>query len=198
MNILTTEEKLKHFEETVQKQAWNKRTEMIHEYKVSLQKRMEKQKQEKQAQADLLLHAEALGLKQKKNKLLAKQKLALRRQLSKTQADFKDKLFAEVKAKLEAYMDTPAYQELLVQQIQDILRYADGSPVTISIDPADAAKRNSLIAATSTPLTVSQDSFLGGVRAVLPGRHILIDNSFSTKLMEEKASFQFHGGKAHE
>ncbi len=47
-------------------------------------------------------------------------------------------------------------------------------------------------------MTVSEYSFMGGTRAVLPGRNILIDNSFESKLAGAKESFQLKGGAHHE
>ena len=40
-------------------------------------------------------------------------------------------------------------------------------------------------------IKVSEYSFNGGTRAVLPGKHILIDNSFQTKLDEARHEFKF-------
>lgn len=195
---MTTEEKLKHFEEASLEQAKAESIAMIDEYKASLQKLMDEHKQAKKRQAELQIKTETVSLKREKNKALSKQQIELKRQIRKKQAALKDKLFVEVKMMLEEYMDTPAYQELLIHQIQDILKYADGSPVTIYIDPDDISKLHSLSAAVNTPLTVSQYSFMGGTRAVLEDRHILIDNSFATKLTEEKAAFTFDGGSIHE
>lgn len=195
---MTTEEKLKHFEEASLEQAKSESMTMLREHKASLQKLVEEHKHIKKRQAELQIQTETVSLKREKNKALSKQQLELKRQIKKQQAALKDKLFVEVKAMLEEYMDTPAYQELLIRQIRDILRYAAASPVTIYIDPADSSKLNSLCAAVGTPLTVSQFSFMGGTRAVVEDRHVLIDNSFATKLAEEKAEFTFSGGNSHE
>ena len=50
---------------------------------------------------------------------------------------------------------------------------------------------------------MSEYSFMGGIRAVIPARHILIDNSFQTKLSEAKRDFRFDikdimGGEAND
>ena len=50
----------------------------------------------------------------------------------------------------------------------------------------------------SVTLTISAMPFLGGVRAVIPEKNILIDNSFETLLNEERENFIFHGGVEHE
>ena len=78
-------------------------------------------------------------------------------------------------------MATQEYQQLLISQIREIMKFAGNEEVTIYIDPADQSCLSSLTAAVNHPLTVSEYSFSGGTRAVIPGRHILIDNSFAAK-----------------
>ena len=95
-------------------------------------------------------------------------------------------------------MATPEYQQLLISQIREILKFAGNEEVTIYIDPADRSCLSSLIAAVNHPLTVSEYSFSGGTRAVIPGRHILIDNSFAAKFDAAKKNFTFDGGVLHE
>lgn len=195
---MTTEEKLNHFEESALEQAKTESLAMIDEYRSSLDRVFEEHRLTKERQADLQLKTETVSLTRAKNKALSKQQIELKRQVKKKQSELKDKLFVEVKTKLEEYMDTPAYHELLTRQIQEILKYANGERVTIYIDPADVSKRAGLMAETGAPLCVSRESFMGGTRAILADRHILIDNSFATKLKEEKAEFTFNGGGIHE
>ncbi|MGN0360498.1 MAG: V-type ATP synthase subunit E [Hominisplanchenecus sp.] len=195
---MTTEEKLNHFEESALEQAKAESLAMIDEYRASLDRIFEEHRLTKERQADLQLKTETVSLTRAKNKALSRQQIELKRQVKKKQSELKDKLFVEVKTKLEEYMDTPAYHELLTRQIQEILKYANGERVTIYIDPADVSKRAGLMAETGAPLSVSRESFMGGTRAVLADRHILIDNSFATKLKEEKAEFTFNGGGIHE
>ena len=68
----------------------------------------------------------------------------------------------------------------------------------LSIDRSDADRRTSLVVEAGAPITVSSYSFMGGTRAVIPGRNILIDNSFETKLAEAREKFQLRGGTAYE
>ena len=48
-----------------------------------------------------------------------------------------------------------------------------------------------------TPL-LSDTDFMGGIRAVIPDKNILIDNTFLTCFENEKESFNFDGGIRHE
>lgn len=87
---------------------------------------------------------------------------------------------------------------MLVKQLREAREFAGGEEIILYIDPSDAQYQYSIEAEVGAPVTVSTYSFLGGTRAVLPGRNILIDNSFETKLAEAKESFQLKGGKTNE
>ena len=100
----------------------------------------------------------------------------------------------EIKDRLGRFMDTPAYSEMLVRQMQEALEFAAGQEMILYLDPADSSKKMELEAKVQAPITVSQYSFSGGMRAVIPSKNILIDHSFETKLIEEKERFVFKGG----
>ena len=66
--------------------------------------------------------------------------------------------------------------------------------MTIYINPSDEPRQAALEAATGTRLTLSSEDFIGGTRAVIRDRNILIDNSFYTLLRNEYDRFIFTGG----
>ena len=76
--------------------------------------------------------------------------------------------------------------------------YKRQDKLTLYLDPSDEAHKASLEQKLSVTLTISAMPFLGGVRAVIPEKNILIDNSFETLLNEERENFIFHGGVEHE
>ena len=78
------------------------------------------------------------------------------------------------------------------------LRLPGNDKLTLYLDPSDEAHKASLEQKLSVTLTISAMPFLGGVRAVIPEKNILIDNSFETLLNEERENFIFHGGVEHE
>ena len=61
--------------------------------------------------------------------------------------------------------------------------------MTIYINPSDENRRSGLEDASRVQLTVSSEDFIGGIRAVIRERNILIDNSFKTQLRNEYDSF---------
>ena len=103
-------------------------------------------------------------------------------------------IFVEVKNKLSAYMDTPAYEQFLYQKIKDALAFADGEEIIIYIDPADEIHQHSLMQKLGIMPRLSRETFQGGMRAVIPSKNILIDNSFKTMLEDARGRFTFQDG----
>lgn len=191
---MTTEEKLKYFEESSLEEARKQASSMIEEYKVNLDKVEKEHKATTLRQSDLQLKTESDNLKRNNNMALSKEQLQIKRKITQKQNELKEKLFVEVKQLLEDYMTTSAYQQLLIKQIKNIQKEAGSGKLILYIDPADSDKRSSLQVATGAPVTVSEYSFMGGTRAVLQEHNILIDNSFASKLEKLKADFSFNGG----
>lgn len=191
---MTIEEKLQHFQEFTMQDARTKSTELLDEYNASLEQIFEEHKEKKLRQSQLEIKTETESLKHDRNKEVSKQHLHIRRKITRKQDELKEKLFVEVKNLLGDFMDTPAYDQLLITQIKAAKNFAKDQKITIYIDPADSSRRSSLEVATNTMLTVSEYSFLGGTRAVIAEKNILIDNSFETKLAEAKSNFTFNGG----
>ena len=55
-----------------------------------------------------------------------------------------------------------------------------------------------LIQKTGISLQVSGEDFIGGIRAEIPHKNILIDNSFAANLDAMRKEFKFDGGMTHE
>ena len=200
MNSLTTEEKLQHFLNASIEDAQNRSQKTIKEYEDALLKISEEHKNDTLKNAELQIKFEEEKLERNKNKEISKQTLHIKRKITKKQSELKEKLFVEVKQMLCEYMETEEYVNLLVKQIKEALDIAKDSDVTIYIDPADSEKLSKLEMLTGAALTISEYSFIGGTRAVIRERNILIDNSFAKKLEEAKDNFNFNfnGGNSHE
>jgi vacuolar-type H+-ATPase subunit E/Vma4 len=191
---LTIEEKLQHFQEFTMEDAREKSSQMLEEYTSSLEKIFEEHKEKKIRQAQLQIQTETERLKQNRNKEVCTQHLHIRRKISRKQEELKEKLFVEVKDLLCKFMESPEYNQLLISQIKAAKKFAKEQEITIYIDSADTSRKSALEVATNTMLTVSEHSFIGGMKATIPARNILIDNSFESKLAEAKANFVFNGG----
>lgn len=195
---MTLEEKLQKFYDSSIESARSSAQSQIDEHEAALAAMFKEHRETAARQADDELRAETEKLRREQNKRLSTEQLAIKRAISKKTMELKDKLIFEVIERLRAFKQTPEYRTYLERKIREALEFASGDPITVYLAPADASLRGELERSCGVPLKLSEEDFKGGVRAVLPERHILIDNSFLTLLNEEREAFVFHGGDGHE
>jgi len=186
---MTIEEKLRIFYETTIADATKQSEEIIAEYQASLKNMYDEHKKEAEEKAVYTLDIECQKLVQEKNKVLSLQCLDFKRQISDKTESLRNELFEEVKNRLYSFIAMQEYNELLVTQIKEANEFAKGEEMTIYINSSDADKKASLEEKTGISLTISTIDFIGGTRAVIHNKNILIDRSFSTKFSEEKETF---------
>ena len=184
---MTLEEKIAHLQTTSMEQARAEGRE-------ALEKVFQDHKAEAVRQSETRIKAETTNAKLMINQAAAKSQLEIKRRQGKVQQELKDKIFEEVSALVDDYMKTEAYTDFLIKCIQQAKHFAGSDPVVIYLNPSDDLKRSDLEDATGVHLTISAEDFIGGVRAVIRSRNILIDNSFKTQLRNEYDKFLFLGG----
>lgn len=195
---MTLEEKMEHLKTSSMEDARSQGNLIISEYKDSLEKVFNDHKEAALRQAKLTLKSETEKAKLSLNKAMARSQIELKREQGKCQTKLKNKLFQRVRVLLSEYMETEAYTELLVKHIQNAVAFAQGKEMTIYINASDEKLKETLEQKTNTSLNVSQTDFIGGIRAVIPEKSILIDNSFSSALQQEYDDFLFLGGDRNE
>ena len=191
---MTLEEKIEHLKNASMEEARASGNRIIQEHSDALEKIFNDHKENAIRQAELTIKTETNNAKQELNKAMAKSQLDLKRQQGKCHTQLKNKLFKRVLELVEEYMKTSAYDELLAKHINNALAFAQGADMTIYLNPSDAERKEALEKRTNASLTISKEDFLGGIRAVIHDRHILIDNSFSSSLQGEYDTFLFTGG----
>lgn len=193
---MTVEEKLKHFQDICMSDARDRSAKMLDDYINDLDKTFEEHKKDARHRAEMQVAAETEKLEREINKRVSIAQIDLRREAGKKQEELKDKLFVELRDKLANFMETREYQTLLENQVKKAKEFAGDEELIIYMDPSDEDKLKRIAMHWSTEIRVSEYSFIGGTRAVIPAKHILIDNSFSTKLEEARREFKFElGGK---
>lgn len=193
---MTTEEKLKHFQDICMEDARERSARMLDDYMNALEAAYEEHTADARRRAEMQVAAEAEKLEREINKRLSIGQLDLKREFSRRQEELKDKLFVELRDKLANFMETQEYQQLLDSQVKAAKEFAGGEELIIYMDPSDADKLQRIAMHHNAAIKVSEYSFNGGIRAVIPGKHILIDSSFETKLNEARHEFKFDlGGK---
>ena len=195
---MTTEEKLQHFYEVSMDTAREEATKVLDEYKAALETEMERHKQEKQAASESQFKIDSDNAAREINKALSAEHLHIKRKLSKKQQKLKESIFAEVEELLDDFSKKPEYTDWLEDKIKQSVEIAENDSVQIYLTAKDSAKAEELTKRTGITPLISETDFLGGIRAVIPEKNILIDNTFLTAFENEKERFNFDGGFTHE
>ena len=191
---MTLEEKLTYRQTVSMEQARAEGNAIIDAHREALEKIFSDHKSEMMRQAETRIKAETTNAKRTVSQALAKSQLEIKRSQGKVQQELKDKVFEEAMQLVNDYMKTKAYDDFLVKCIRKAERFAGDDPVVIYINPSDEKKRTELEKETGAKLTVSAEDFIGGVRAVIRSRNILMDHSFKTQIQDEYDKFLFLGG----
>lgn len=191
---MTLEEKIAHLRTTSMEQARAEGNAIIDSHREALEKLFEDHKAEALRQSETRIKAETTNARLSVNQAAAKSQLEIKRRQGKVQQELKDRIFEEADSLVRDYMKTEDYFDFLVKCIRQASHFAGRDEVVIYINPSDEDKRSDLQDATRVRLTISAEDFIGGVRAVIRSRNILIDNSFKTQLRNEYDKFMFLGG----
>ena len=186
MNI---EDKLKHFTTVTIENVQNKCDKSLEEYKTELDAVFERHKAEAIRLSALEEKTLRDAIERKASKEYTMEQLHIRRKINRKQTELKAKLFEDVEKELKAYRQSEAYKKYLICQIEKAVRFAKDEELRIYIDVNDEYMKDELEKQCGVKLLVSDSSFKGGIRAELPKRNILIDNTFETRLEEEKEKF---------
>ncbi|MDO5589809.1 MAG: V-type ATP synthase subunit E [Lachnospiraceae bacterium] len=191
---MTVDERIKHLRVKAMEEARSEANAIIKQHEDALRQLAKQHEEEVKRQMETRIKAEEVSAKQQLNMAMSKAQLELKREIGATQFELKKELFQEVEEKLNAYMQTPEYKKLLVTYIEKAAGFSSGEEMTIYINPSDERWKEYLEEHTGMKLTVSKEDFVGGVRAVIHERNILIDYAFKGALENESRKFSFKGG----
>lgn len=195
---MTIEEKLQHFYDSSVEEAYQEAAQMIEEHKKNLDEMLSEHKSSRRQSAEAEVKAEAENARREVNKALSAQQLMIKRNWTKKQNELKDRLFAEVQSLLEDFVKTPEYDSYLCRKIKEAQDFAGEDELHIYLTPSDSSRLETLSRKTGAALRLADEEFIGGIRAIIPGKNILIDNSFREAFLACKKEFKFDGGPRYE
>lgn len=185
---MTLDEKLEQFYNATIESATNQNLKITGDYKNSLDKILEDHKKDTLKKSEVAYQLESENLIREKNRTISSASINIKRRLSEKTFSLIDDLFREVEKKLKDYMMTEEYISLLTTQIINAKEFARKDEVKIYINSSDSYLKERLEEKTKVILTISVEDFIGGTRAVIHDKNILIDHSFSSKIHEVKES----------
>jgi V/A-type H+-transporting ATPase subunit E len=186
---MTLDEKLEQFYNATIESATQQNLKITGDYKDSLAKILEDHKKDTLQKSEVTYQLESENLIREKNRTLSSASINIKRKLNEKSSQLIDALFLDVKKKLEEFMKTEEYTSLLIKQILKAKEFARNDEVIIYINSSDSYLKEMLEQKTKVTLTISASDFIGGTRSVIHEKNILIDHSFSSKILEVKESF---------
>ena len=195
---MTIDEKLQHFYEVSLEEAREDAAQAIQEHKKLLSEKLEEHRQLSRQNAEAEVKAETEHVRREVNKALSAEQITLKRDWSKKQEELKEALFGEVSTKIRDFMSTSEYETYLCRKIKEAQDFAENDEIHIFLSSTDKDRLDALTQKTGISLQVSKEDFIGGIRAEIPHKNILIDNSFAANLDAMRKEFKFDGGMTHE
>lgn len=186
---MTIEEKLRHFTTVTVESVHEKCEKSLNEYKAELDEQFEQHKAEAIRASELRAKTLKDGIERKASKEYTMEQLRIKRKLNRRQNKLREKLFVRIEEELAEYRKKPEYKELLVRQIKKAKKFARGGEINIFIDETDIHLKEVLESECNIKLGIAEYPTKGGIRAEIPKKNILIDNTFETKLEESKEKF---------
>ena len=173
---MTIDEKLQHFYEVSLEEAREDAAQAIQKHKKLLSEKLEEHRQLSRQNAEAEVKAETEHVRREVNKALSAEQITLKRDWSKKQEELKEALFGEVSTKIRDFMSTSEYETYLCRKIKEAQDFAENDEIHIFLSSTDRERLDALIQKTGISLQVSGEDFIGGIRAEIPHKNILIDN----------------------
>lgn len=194
---MNEKERIKHIQDVVMEEARAQGNDIIGKHQEALDEVFETHREEALRQQKVRIRAEQHAAKREIKTAISKRQLSLKRELNKVKNELKAELFLEVKTLLLDYMKTEDYKELLLTYADQVLKYADGEPLAIYVSCEDKRAKEFLEEKMSLRVHTSEEDFIGGIKAILPSRNILMDHSFLSSLEKMEEEFILEGGGAN-
>ena len=149
---------------------------------------------ERQTRDRQTLKEETAAIVRDTNREFSERQQEIRQKMAKIQDEIRMTMFTLVREKLEAFREQPEYAEYLIRKVSEVREFAEGDEALVYIDPADEKFAQLIENATGVRPLISEESFDGGVRAVIVNRHVLMDNSFKTLTADAEEGYVWVGG----
>ena len=185
---MKTDEKLNYFYELLTEKARATGEKAIADQETVLKQNFEKYKSDKKKHRDALIRSDAASYQRQLNRTFASEQIEIRRALTEKTDEITSAVFADVSDRLEAFRKSPEYPDYLCKKINQAKSLVDEDAVFL-LSPSDESYVKQIAAACQVQVRTDRHDFGGGFRVLCTKRNLLIDNSFETRLHEEKDSF---------
>lgn len=189
--MANSDEKVSKFVQAITKYAEEQRQKIHQEVEDFKAERLRQAEQQVLTDAYQLIQKERVELQNNSSREMSRRELSARKELLGKRRDMTDKVFAEVKEKIDAFAATPAYAQMLRESLQEMMRQLPAQGTIYEIAARDEAHLPELSALCpeGSQVKVSPQMHLGGLRGVNMEAGVLADDSLDTKLDMQREWF---------
>lgn len=135
----------------------------------------------KECEADAVRELSSGSLSSKRNILLSRESVI-------------DRVFGNVRSRLEEFMKTPEYEKLLVKRLEECAAAYPGEKGCVYISQKDAGLADKLSMGGRFEVKAGGSIGIGGITVVFDESSIAVDCTFDSALEEQRESFAVRAG----
>lgn len=189
---MNTDKKISHFMDISIQAAGQQASDIMDKYKAGLDEIFENHKKISSDAAKETLQSKKTLISRNIKKERSDRETELKKQFTSTSLKYKQKIFEEVNELLKEYKGSSEYFDYLCGCIKYATDFAKGDDIYIYIDPDDSPLKEKLEKVLHITVNINEFPFNGGIRAVIPSKNILIDETFESKLSELKENYRIN------
>lgn len=186
---MTIEEKLQHFTMVTIESVHEECEKSLEEFKKEQDWKFETHKEQHLKEVRIKEKTLRDAIERKASKEYTYEQLHIKRKINHKQNELKARLFQLVEDRLNEFRKTKDYKELIIKEIKDANNIARDSQLDVYIGSSDEYLIADIYMACGITPLLSEHITKGGMRAEIPSKNILIDNTFETKISEAKEKF---------
>ena len=186
---MTIEEKLQHFTMVTIESVHEECEKSLEEFKKEQDWKFETHKEQHLKEVRIKEKTLRDAIERKASKEYTYEQLHIKRKINHKQNELRNRVFDLVEKELADFVETNEYRELLLKEIKDALDVAKESEILIYVGPKDENIIEDVYRQYGIKLLINENIAKGGMRAEIPSKNILIDNTFETKISEAKEKF---------
>ena len=186
---MTIEEKLQHFTMVTIESVHEECEKSLEEFKREQDWKFETHKEQHLKEVRIKEKTLRDAIERQASKEYTYEQLHIKRKINHKQNELRARVFDLVEKELMAFRETKEYRELIMKEIKEAKDIARASEILVYVGSGDESIIEDAYEQYGIRPMVSENIVKGGMRAEIPSKNILIDNTFETKISEAKEKF---------
>ena len=186
---MTIEEKLQHFTMVTIESVHEECEKSLEEFKKEQDWKFETHKEQYLIEVRKKEKILRDAIERQASKEYTNEQLHIKRKINHKQDELRDRVFEQAEKELMEFRETKGYRELIYREIKEAIDIAKDLELYIYVGPKDEGIVEDIYNKYGIRLLINENIVKGGMRAEIPSKNILIDNTFETKISEAKEKF---------